>query len=238
MWIRNQRQNFENITHSSEYLELVSQSGLPYALYLRGFSREGTYLREEAENGFSNPNFRSPVTGRFLEILLFRACKPEKELVGLANVSYQNHPGGIVWLNPGDKDWQSEIHKLMEDAKQIFLYINNWTSGVKEEISIINKNYLCQKTIVLISPELKRHNAEIQLTLDESTDQWVVILDVPDKTISWIIIILGLLFAMIGIITDWGIMFFISIGIFMGNGIMNEVRIYSLVRKIKRHMAS
>lgn len=236
------RTNYENDQGDGNKLSRIysaNQTGKapPFALFLRGFAREGTYIREEADEGIFLLHYSDPVTGRYLEKELRRICKTKLnvDLVGLANVNeLKGSSGGVLWLDPGGKEWQSEIKKLIERAQWVFLYLNNWTPGVREEISLLGAQSLQRKTIVFISPEIREVGHELHDTLLQPDNSWAGVLRVPEKKTSWTMVMAFLMICLaagaVGTAPAHAVPFFAL----ATHNAWNELRVGVFLRQTKR----
>jgi len=238
MRTRKQLQETEKIIPSSIFSSASLEDIPPFAVYLRAFGPESTHLREEANERWTLLHYSDPVTGRYLETLLVQICKPDLDVVGLANVYQEVHRTGIKWLDPSDNDWQLEIKNLIQRADCVFIYINGWSEGLQTEVDLLKPKILQQKTIVFISPTLAERKAEIMNSLTQNENEWTGILNVPTKKIPWKIILIVLL---LGLIAWWmESMFMLALPIlFLAayNGRF-EIQMFIFSRQIKSYLGN
>lgn len=120
-----------------------------HIVYLRSFEQDKYFLK----NKKSLASFFRYIKGRnSLDSLMLEECWSVGSVIALGNPKDKKTPYGPSRYYAQDDEWQSYVHEILDEAKYIYMFLQE-TDGVKWEVKqLINMNKL-KKTIFIVAPK-------------------------------------------------------------------------------------
>lgn len=147
-----------------DVLKNIIEKNDKYALYLRGFEKEGLVYVEE------RPDISAPIVvsaiPRDFDTNLISKISSKMICFGLANIKDPTPPSCLVQLFTQSKNWEAVADKLIQHASKIFLNLNSNSQGLLREVSVLDKLGLHDRALIILpAPESKREKQKVQRCL-------------------------------------------------------------------------
>ena len=144
-------------TDNRKVLQFARLSGVPCALFLRGFEEEGRSLQSVWGIPFSTK--RPDRATRWIEAeIIDQLDRRGMRTFCIANPSDTFLLPGAIRLLANPKAWLSEVRTLAKESQVIVIYLSSASQGLQIELDLLREESLACKTIVVATKKAITQN--------------------------------------------------------------------------------